>query len=128
MRLLVNIEENKMKNKLFSRGLKAFNNKKYYDAHEYWEDLWTDYRLEDAEFIQGLIQLSVGYFHITNLNINGAKGLFGKCLPKLKLYREGCRGVNVNLLIDAVDETLKNLNSIDDIEDFNWKLAPIIDD
>ena len=124
----MNIEENNMKNKLFFRGLKAFNNRKYYDAHEYWENLWIDYQLEDAKFIQGLIQLSVGYFHITNLNINGAKGLFSKCLPKLKLYKAGCRGVNVNLLIEAVNKTVKDLNSIDNIKDFNWKLAPIIDD
>ena len=122
------IKNSNFKYKLFKRGVKAFNHKKYYDAHEYWEDLWTDYRLEDAKFIQGLIQLSVGYFHITNSNINGAKGLFTKCLPKLQLYKSGCRGINVVLLINAVNLTIKNLNSIEDVKDFNWKLVPIIND
>ena len=60
--------EERNKRELFLNGVKAFNKKKYYDAHEYWEELWIDYQLDDAKFIQGLIQMSVGYFHITNLN------------------------------------------------------------
>ena len=59
--------EEKNKIELFHKGLEAFQKHNFYDAHEYWEDLWSDYRLEDAKFIQGLIQLSVGYFHISNL-------------------------------------------------------------
>ena len=66
----MSIKENKIKEKLFNDGLKAFDSHEFYDANEYWEDLWSDYRLSDAKFIQGLIQLSVGYFHISNLNRN----------------------------------------------------------
>ena len=66
----MNLEEQKIKQELFISGLNAFNANKFYDAHEYWEDLWSDYRLKDPKFIQALIQLSVGYFHISNLNIN----------------------------------------------------------
>ena len=66
----MNVKEDKIKNKLFYNGLNAFNDKDYYDAHEYWEDLWSDYILKDAKFVQGLIQLSVGYFHISNYNFN----------------------------------------------------------
>tara|TARA_B110000263_G_C15309958_1_gene512511 strand:+ start:3830 stop:4204 length:375 start_codon:yes stop_codon:yes gene_type:complete len=122
----MNIKEEKIKEELFLNGIKAFNNRRYYDAHEYWEDLWSDYQLKDAKFIQGLIQLSVGYFHITNLNINGAKGLFNKCLLKLELYKEGARGIDVILIIDAVHKTIYNLNKIDNIKDFNWNNAPTI--
>ena len=126
MRLLMSIEEEKNKEQLFLKGIKAFNNRSYYDAHEYWEDLWVDYQLKDAKFIQGLIQLSVGYFHITNLNINGAKSMFGKCLKKLDLYKENSRGIDVVFLIGAVNKTIDNLNVIEDIKDFNWGNAPKI--
>ena len=119
-------EEENNKRDLFLKGIKAFNNRSYYDAHEYWEDLWIDYRLKDAKLIQGLIQLSVGYFHITNLNINGAKSMFGKCLPKLDLYKKNSRGLDVFYLIDAVNKTIENLNDIEDIKDFNWHHAPKI--
>ena len=29
-------------NKLFARGIKAYNKYSFYDAHEYWEEIWTD--------------------------------------------------------------------------------------
>ena len=66
---------------LFMKGIDSFNNQKYYDAHEFWEKLWSEYPLKDALFIQGLIQASVAYFHITNLNLRGSKNLFNKSLP-----------------------------------------------
>ena len=54
-----------IKDELFKNGLNAFENHQFYDAHEYWEDLWSDYKLEEPDIIQGLIQVSVGFFHLT---------------------------------------------------------------
>ena len=42
---------------LFLRGLEAYHSGEYFDAHEHWEDLWSDYHFEDRRFIQGLIQM-----------------------------------------------------------------------
>ena len=69
-----------------SSGILKFNNKEYYDSHEYFEDLWINYTLEDRFFIQALIQLAVAYFHISNQNKNGAIGLFKKCIKSDDLY------------------------------------------
>tara|TARA_Y100000590_G_C15649634_1_gene988231 strand:+ start:863 stop:1237 length:375 start_codon:yes stop_codon:yes gene_type:complete len=116
--------EEKIKEELFLNGLKSFNDHSFYDAHEYWEDLWSDFRLKDAKFIQGLIQLSVGYFHISNLNINGAKGLLNKCLLKFESYGPQSRGLDVDYIILSVKKSLNNLDAIDDIVDFDWDLVP----
>ena len=116
--------EEKIKEELFIKGLKSFNNRSFYDAHEYWEDLWSDYRLKDAKLIQGLIQLSVGYFHITNSNINGARGLLNKCLPKFQLFKPEARGLNIDFIINRVEQSLQNLDDVDDIANFNWSLVP----
>ena len=116
--------EEKIKKELFIKGLEAFNDRSFYDAHEYWEDLWSDYRLKDAKLIQGLIQLSVGYFHITNLNINGARGLLNKCIPKFQLYKSNTRGIDTELIINRVEKSLKNLDDVDDIANFDWSLVP----
>ena len=121
------LEEDKIKQELFHKGLQAFNNHSFYDAHEYWEDLWSDYKIKDPKFVQALIQLSVGYFHITNLNMNGARGLLNKCLPKFDLFKPFCRGMDVNKIIHAVYESLSNLDNIENISDFNWKLVPKLD-
>ena len=116
--------EEDIKVKLFTRGLNAFNKHEFYDAHEYWEDLWSDYKLKDAKFIQALIQLSVGYFHITNLNINGANGLLKKCMPKFILFKPFQRGLNVDNIIISVESSLKNLDNIENITEFDWNLVP----
>ena len=68
------------KEDLFLKGLVEYNSKNFYDAHEYWEDLWSDYKLEEPDIIQGLIQVSVGFFHFTNLNKKGSIGLFNKSI------------------------------------------------
>ena len=62
-------------NALYNEGKKEFLDGKYYDAHEVWEDLWSDYYLKDRKFIQGLIQLSVSFVHLKNGNMIGAKNL-----------------------------------------------------
>tara|TARA_B110000196_G_scaffold19001_1_gene14944 strand:- start:756 stop:1148 length:393 start_codon:yes stop_codon:yes gene_type:complete len=120
----MNLEEKEIKYKLFIDGLNAFNKHEFYDAHEYWEDLWSDYRLKDAKFIQALIQLSVGYFHISNLNINGANGLLKKCMPKFNLFKPAQRGLDVDYIIISIEASLKKLNSIENITEFDWSLVP----
>jgi len=122
----MNIREDESKEKLFVDGLNAFNNGKFYDAHEFWEDLWSDYILVDAKFIQALIQLSVGYFHISNFNKNGAIGLLTKSINKFELYPSRHRQINVKLILDSIGKSLLDLNNIKKIEDFNWNLVPEI--
>ena len=120
----MSVEENKIKEELFLKGINAFNTSNYYDAHEHWEDLWSDYRLPDAKFIQALIQLAVGYFHITNNNKNGALGLLNKCKPKFELYLPSCRGMDIQGILLLVDSSIAYLNQIDDMKEFNWTLVP----
>ena len=122
----MSIKENKIKEKLFNDGLKAFDSHEFYDAHEYWEDLWSDYRLSDAKFIQGLIQLSVGYFHISNLNRNGAIGLFNKCIPKLEEYSPEYRNIDISNILECVQTSLNYLDKNDDLSQFDWKIVPIL--
>ena len=119
----MSLDENKIKRELFDKGLKAYNEREFYDAHEYWEDLWSDYVLPDAKFIQALIQLSVGYFHITNSNINGANGLLKKCVPKFEMYLPTKRGIDVGEILAQVNASLENLKLIDNISDFDWDLV-----
>ncbi|UCH10325.1 MAG: DUF309 domain-containing protein [Fidelibacterota bacterium] len=109
---------------LFRRGLEAFNAGDYYDAHEYWEDLWSEYQLPDRSLIQGLIQMAVGCFHITNDNLNGARGLFGKALPKLEAHQPTGRGLDVTRLATFVRRALEQVNTIETGAEFDWSLVP----
>ena len=119
---------NKEAKKLFYRGVHYFNIKDYYEAHEYFEEMWTDYKLEDRLFIQALIQLSVAYFHISNSNKNGALGLFKKSLNKLNKYYDTSQPViNINDVIKSAEISYKNVMEINDISSFDWSLAPTLE-
>ena len=123
----MNTENFKIKEKLFIKGIKFFNESDYYEAHEYWEELWSDFILKDKKFIQGLIQLSVAYFHITNSNKRGALSLFNKCKQKFEIYTPSCRGLDVLYILNSVNISIKELNKINDLSDFDWSVRPILE-
>mgnify|MGYP001162437527 CR=1 FL=1 len=104
---------------LFQQGVDAFNNRCFYDAHEFWEELWLNYKLEDAQCIQGLIQLAVSYFHLFNDNLKGARSMIRKCLIKFQDFNY-CRGIDIARLIEDIEQVESYFNEIDitsDIED-----------
>jgi len=104
---------------LFQKGIKAFNDRNFYDAHEYWEELWLNYKLDDSKFIQGLIQLAVSYYHLFNNNLNGAKSMISKCLGKLEKNIDKSWGIDVNELKNKVQDVKKHINNITYIEEIN---------
>ena len=111
---------------LFHEGLNYFRAGEYFEAHESWEELWSEYYLMDRRFIQGLIQLSVSFVHLENGNIKGAKSLLNKSTEKFIEFNGVHRGVAVNNLltqINKVSDTYENLISSDD---FDWKIIPRI--
>ena len=118
--------QNNIEEKLFVEGIYLFNNKKYYDAHELWEELWSEYKLDDDVFIQGLIQLSVAFFHITNLNLKGSRNLFKKCLPKLQQFPDNHRMLNLSEIIMYTKNAEQKVKTIKSPNQFDWKLAPKI--
>ncbi len=69
---------------LFLRGVKAFNERDFFEAHELWEELWSEYNLSDRIFVQGMIQATVGFYHLFTDNLKGAKSLIQKSLNKLQ--------------------------------------------
>ena len=87
------------KHNLFIKGIDLFNKREFYDAHEYWEELWLEYHLEDKKFIQGLIQLTVAYYHLSTGNSKGALSLLNKSLEKMQLFYPSNRGIDVAIII-----------------------------
>ena len=111
------------KEELFYSGLKLFNNREFYDAHEYWEELWLEYQLEDKKFIQGLIQMTVAYYHLSTGNKKGALSLLNKCLNKMELFTPCNRGIDVVGIIDRINCSIL---MIEKGQDFEWDLVPLL--
>jgi predicted metal-dependent hydrolase len=57
-------------------GILFFNDQDYFEAHEVWEDLWSESHGDKRRFYQGLIQAAVGLFHFSEGNLGGAAKLY----------------------------------------------------
>ncbi len=112
------------KETLFQKGLIEYEKGDYFEAHEAWEDLWSDYNLPDRKFIQGLIQLSVSFVHLRNGNMNGARSLLKKCSEKFEPYQYLQRGINMDELKMDIKTVALAYEEIDDSRIFDWDLVP----
>ena len=72
---------------LYLKGIDYFNECEFYEAHEVWEELWTEYRGDARRFYQGLIQAAVALHHFGNGNIRGARKVYLSSLTYLDSYR-----------------------------------------
>ena len=61
---------------LYLQGIEYFNVCDFFEAHETWEELWTEYRGPDRKFYQGLIQAAVALHHFGNGNTRGARKVY----------------------------------------------------
>tara|TARA_B100001093_G_scaffold361440_1_gene346161 strand:- start:282 stop:650 length:369 start_codon:yes stop_codon:yes gene_type:complete len=112
---------------LFIKGKKEFLDGKYYDAHETWEDLWSDYYLKDRKFVQGLIQLSVSFVHLKNNNMIGARNLLKKSKAKFSDFEGVHRSISMNKLKIEMNKVEKVYQLLNNIEKFDWSLVPKLD-
>ncbi len=74
-------------------GVLLFNRQDYFEAHEAWEDLWSESHGPERRFYQGLIQAAVGLCHFVNGNRNGAIKLYHSARD----YMEGCPSPTLGL-------------------------------
>ena len=81
------------KDSLFT-ALNLFNNHKWYEAHDAFEDIWNTLDGDERQVIQGILQVSVSQFHLSKGNFNGATILLGEGLGRIK------NRTNINLGID----------------------------
>jgi predicted metal-dependent hydrolase len=93
------------------RGRELFNEGRFYEAHEVLEDVWRDSIGERKQFLQGLVQLAVGFHHYTTDNVIGAKSVLERGISNLAGYPDQCEGINVRALqlhVQAWITALKN--------------------
>jgi predicted metal-dependent hydrolase len=79
----------------FQRGIGEFNRGCFFECHDTLEDLWHETRGVDRLFLQGLIQVSVGFYHLLNRNYKGATSQFTRGLNKLQKYRPSHLGIDL---------------------------------
>ena len=91
---------------LYIEGIEKFNECDYFESHELWEELWTEYRGSSRKFYQGLIQAAVAIYHFGNGNIRGARKLHGSARAYLEPYKPKHMGLDLDAFLMAFDTCL----------------------
>ncbi|MBI3587020.1 MAG: DUF309 domain-containing protein [Ignavibacteriales bacterium] len=91
----------------FHEGIREFNRGYFFEAHDILEDLWHEYRESDRLFLQGLIQVAVGFYHFENRNLKGARSQFSKACAKLEPYQPIHQHVLIGKLLVSVNRCLE---------------------
>ena len=118
------MNEKEKKEELFFAGLLAYEEKDFFEAHEMWEELWSEYYLDDKTFIQGLIQLAVSFVHLGNGNLKGAKSLLKKSTDKFSSYSGLHRGINIDKLKLQIVVIKNEYEQLLTVQDFDWTHIP----
>ena len=87
----------------YRRGIRLFNHRHYYDAHEVWEDVWREERGPEKKFLQGLIQVAVALHHHSTGNAVGACSLLGRARKNLVGYPEEFGGIRLTDLLASIE-------------------------
>jgi uncharacterized protein len=90
------------KDRLYQKGLEAFNSTHFYDAHEHWEEVWLQTPNPDKMFLQGLIQVAAAFHHYSRANLLGTRNLLLAGLLKLDRFPEVHGGLEIEELREAV--------------------------
>lgn len=97
---------------MYHHGIELFNEGRFWDAHEAWEEVWRECEEESRIFFQGIIQVAAGYHLLTELpRPAGARRNLTKAREKLVLFEGVFLGIDVDELRGAVEESLRRLGS-----------------
>jgi predicted metal-dependent hydrolase len=83
------------KNEKFELGLAHFNSRKFFEAHEIWEEIWLVESEPEKTFLQGLIQLAAAYHHYARGNPSGTESLLASGIVKLTRFPADHRGLGI---------------------------------
>ncbi len=90
-------------------ALNLFNNQKWYEAHDAFEEIWNSVDGEERQVIQGILQVSVSQFHLSKGNLNGATILLGEGLGRIKTRTKINIGIDLESLRRCLEDLLMKL-------------------
>jgi uncharacterized protein len=88
----------------YEEGIELFNQGRFFECHEAWEEVWKRSDGEVKLFYQGLIQAAVAILHTQRGNLEGAKSLYEKAMAKLESIPREHMGLAIGELRLALAE------------------------
>jgi uncharacterized protein len=106
----------------FWQGLDQFNQGEFYACHDTLEAIWIPCVGPEKPLYQGIIQIAVAIYHLSNLNWRGTVILMGEGLNRLRDYPDVYEGLDLGQFRQEVADILETLQSLgaDRVADFAW--------
>ncbi len=95
------------------RAFEQFNRGEYWHQHETLEAVWraeTDESIRN--FYKGILQVGVGFHHLTRHNYRGAVKVLTRGIAYLRPYAPQCMQVDVDRLIDEASTVLARVHAL----------------
>tara|TARA_Y100000589_G_scaffold161900_1_gene153823 strand:+ start:79 stop:447 length:369 start_codon:yes stop_codon:yes gene_type:complete len=92
-------------------ALDLFNKKKWYEAHDAFEEIWNGLYGDERQIIQGILQVSVSQFHLSKGNLNGAMILLGEGLGRIKNRVSVDLGLDLLSFCNSLEILLEKLHA-----------------
>ncbi len=112
----------------FSKGIQLFNQAKFWESHEAWEEIWRRHAENSRIFFQGLIQVAAGLHQLNQGVYHGLVKHYRNALWKLKPFQPEFLGVDVKDLVGKVEQGLAEVKQLGakNLDKFNKDLIPKI--
>lgn len=94
----------------FWQGVAQFNSGEFYACHDTLEALWHAAAGPEKDFYQGILQIAVGCYHLSNDNWRGAATLLGAGANRLEAYEPSYGSIDVIVLRDRALDLLADLH------------------
>jgi hypothetical protein len=84
---------------------------RWFDAHEALEDEWRLAPSPERDFLQGLVHVTVAWYHASRGNAPGASRQLAKASRRLAAYAPAHRGVDVARVLGQVEAAAARVES-----------------
>ena len=96
----------------FKQAIAEFNQQQFYACHDTLEAIWVEAPETDKRFYQGILQVAVGCYHLSNDNLKGAIILLGEAVRRLRDYQPDYEAIDVSQLLEQAIALLQALQQL----------------
>ena len=100
------------KDEKFERGLRHFNAREFFEAHEVWEEIWLVEDEPEKTFLQGIIQIAAAFHHYRRGNADGAETLLAAGIVKISRFPADHHGLAILELREAAKSWARALGEM----------------
>jgi uncharacterized protein len=96
----------------FWQGVDQFNQGEFYACHDTLEAIWIPALEPEKQLYQGIIQIAVALYHLSNGNWRGTVILMGEGLNRLRHYPDDHEGLDLGELRSTIATLLEVIQNL----------------